>query len=178
MAELRQDLIMQDSTATGVISVPIGLNRRFTLNGYDAGDILLLTGFSNADVAGGGTIQVSIVMRPVLQAFAIGIRSPMFVVYDSPCCTSAITVSGLYENPSSQDATGITVQLTAFNGVGAPMAQINKTETTIPPGTLFFSYRFEDEVFHPFDARVVQIEYRITHSLGGPDVGTVVVSDG
>lgn len=178
MAEIRQDLALQDSIATGIVSVPVGVNRRFTLNGYDGVDNLLYTGSSNADVVGGESIQVSIVMRPVLQAFEVSIRSPLFVVYDSPIGETAATVSGLYENPSSQYATDVSVQLTAFNDVGAPMAQTFAAVDSIPPGTLFFRYRFEDGVFDQYNQPIVTIEYRIAHSLGGPDMGVVAVSGG
>ena len=64
------------------------------------------------------------------------------------------------------------------NRAGPPLYAAWTTETSIPPGTLFFSHRFEDEIFDPFNAPVDKIEYRITPSLGGPDVGKVEVSDG
>jgi hypothetical protein len=176
MAEIRQDLALQDTTATGIVSVPVGVNRKFTLNGYDVVDNLLYTGSSYADVLGGSPIQINIVMRPKLQAFVVSIRSPIFVLYDELSSAGAMTVSGLYENPSSQNATNITVQLTAFNAAQAPMAQFSTTLDSIPPGTLFFSYRFADEVFSKFSNPARTMEYRIAHSLGGPDAGLVDVS--
>jgi hypothetical protein len=65
MDEIREELTFEDDEATGVVVVPAGLRRLFTLNGYGEAGTLLYSGAENADVIADSKVRVAIVMRPV-----------------------------------------------------------------------------------------------------------------
>jgi hypothetical protein len=65
MAEIRHDLSAQGDVYTGIIVVPAGVGREFTLNGYDAAGTLTYSGTESADVIVAERIQVQITLRRV-----------------------------------------------------------------------------------------------------------------
>jgi hypothetical protein len=64
MDEIREELTFTNEEATGVVVVPAGLGRLFTLNGYGVDGSILYSGSEAADVVADGRIRVSIVMSP------------------------------------------------------------------------------------------------------------------
>ena len=65
MALIRQNLDVSGDIATGVVEVPAGTDRLFTVNGYDKEAELIYTGQGWSDVISGERVTVTIMMRPV-----------------------------------------------------------------------------------------------------------------
>jgi hypothetical protein len=65
MDEIREELSFEDDEATGVVVVPAGLSRLFTLNGYGETGVLLYSGSELANVVADSRVRVAIVMSPV-----------------------------------------------------------------------------------------------------------------
>ncbi len=65
MSEIRQDLRKEGDIYTGILAVPAGARRSFTLNGYDASGELIYTGTEHADVVVNEQVRVEITMRRV-----------------------------------------------------------------------------------------------------------------
>jgi hypothetical protein len=64
MVAVREELSIEGLEARGVIEVPSGSGRTFTLNGYGSAGELLYSGSTVADVVAGSRVRVEITMRP------------------------------------------------------------------------------------------------------------------
>jgi formylglycine-generating enzyme required for sulfatase activity len=109
-------------------------------------------------------------------SIVLTVRSPVVANYQTKTIKTAVTISGEIENPSIETASGVSIQFTPRNSSGGAMGQKIHTVGSVPPGSKFFSVRFTEEAYAERDAPINNVDYVITHSLGGPDVGSVLVS--
>jgi hypothetical protein len=63
--EIREQLELSGEVASGVIQVPVGTDRLFTLNGYDEFGALIFTGQGWSDIVSGSQTTVALQLRPV-----------------------------------------------------------------------------------------------------------------
>ena len=183
MADIREDLSIVGDEVRGTIrGIPAGPDRLFTLNGYDAGGVRIYTGSTSATVFSDQQITVRITMSRISSGGTTGvvlsIISPVAATYAYNSIENLLDISAEIENPSGQTASDVNVVFTARNSSGAAMDQVTTSIGTVPPGKKFFSFTFTKEVFASRAAPASSIDYVITHSLGGPDTGTVSLSGG
>jgi hypothetical protein len=181
MEEIRQALTVTGTALTGVVTgIPAGADRKFTINGYDSSGDLTYTGSETATVTAGERVRVAIIVRATNGSSStqvvLDIASPVAASYAYSQLEDYLEISGEIRNPSSLTASNVSVVFTARNSSGAVMDQGTKSIGSVPPGNLFFTYRFSRRVFSSSGSPASQVDYSITHSLGGPDTGDVTLS--
>ena len=184
MVDIRQDLGISASTLSGTVrGIPAGPARTFTINGYDSGGALAYSGSAQATVLAGQTVEVRIVVRSTSSGggtaeVQLTIVSPLAATYAYSSIDGTLEISGEIQNPSSQTAANVDVQFTARNASEAVMDQGTASIGNAAPGRTFFVFRFNRRVFSSRNSPARSIDYTITHSLGGPDSGSVTLSGG
>ena len=183
MSEMRQDLTVSGTAITGTVrSIPAGTNRTFTINCYNSAGALTYTGSSTTTVTAGQEVRVPITVRsttsPGAGPVVLEVVSPVAADYTYGSITGSLEISGEVRNPSNDTASSVSVTFTARNAAGAVMDQGTKSLGSVPPGRKFFTFRFSREVFASRAAPAARVDYEISHSLGGPDSGSVSLSGG
>jgi hypothetical protein len=181
MADILQVLAVSGSAISGTVrGIPAGPDRTFTINGYDLSGSLTYTGSATATVTAGQQVTVSIAVRSTNSTtptnVVLEILSPIAVNYEFSFSDGYLEISGEISNPSSLTANDVSVVLSARNASGALMDQGTKVIGDVPPGTLFFTFRFPREVFASGDKKASSIDYVISHSLGGFDTGSAMLT--
>lgn len=180
--EMKQQLTISGNTITGIVTgIPAGSDRRFMLNGYNASNILTYQGSATATVTAGQRVRVTITVRSVSGTSSstkvvLSIISPVVANYTYSSIKGPVQITGYLNNPSNDTARNVKVTLDAMNNSGGPMGQTSTALSSLPPGRTFFSATFVENAFASNAAPISKINYSITHSLGGPDNGSVSVS--
>jgi hypothetical protein len=181
MAEVREDLTISGGIMGGTVrGIPAGENRKFQINAYDVSGTVSYSGEAIADVVAGSLVTVSISLSAVgtqVSSVVLTIRSPMVVNYHYTHLKDYADISGEIENSSNETLSDVSIQLTTRNSTGGAMGQKTIILPSVPPGfTFFIVYFWDGPVYAKETAPINKIDYVITHSLGGPDTGSVGVS--
>lgn len=181
MTTVREDLTVSGNAISGTVrGIPAGSNRLFTINGYSSSGSLTYTGSSTAAVTAGQQVTVRITVRAAggTQAtVSLTVVSPVVANYDYSSIKGPVTISGEVSNVSTQTALNVRLLLVARNSSGAAMGQTSEVIGSVRPGRNYFTMRFFEDAFASRAAPISRVDYTIEHSLGGPDTGSVTVTE-